>query len=57
VVRKTCQLSYRSEDGSIYCDKPAVDFIIRDEKKFWLCAEHFDLLMRIRQIIKEDGED
>jgi hypothetical protein len=55
-VRQTCQLK-----GQEVCGKPAVDFVVRvdedgEEYKFWLCADHFDLLQRIRKIITEDRD-
>ena len=27
-----------------------------DEYKVWLCAEHFDMLMRLHKLLMEDGE-
>jgi hypothetical protein len=43
------------------CGKPAVDFVMREDEngeeyKFWLCADHFDLLQRIRRLISEDRD-
>lgn len=51
--------------GNEECGKPAVDFVtgIDDdggEFQKWLCADHYDLLMRIHKIFKEkmsEGRD
>jgi hypothetical protein len=56
-VRQTCQLRAAEE-----CGKPAVDFVMRiddegTEYKFWLCADHFDLLQRIRKLLNDENED
>lgn len=62
-MRQTCELSYViPETGERYvCGKPAVDFVMRidasEEYKMWLCAEHFDSLERIRQILRERDQE
>ena len=56
-MRHTCQLVRGGEP----CGKPAVDFVVRvnvddEDYKFWLCAEHFDQLQRIRQILDRERD-
>ena len=60
-MRQTCQLK---TSGGEECGKPAVDYVVREvyeegdpaptSWKMWLCAKHFDLLIRIQKIITGD---
>jgi len=59
-MRQTCQLSYHNTQNMHWvCGKPAVDYVERETPdgelyKYWLCAEHFDVLMRIRKIFADN---